>query len=221
MITPHQSRRHGRCLEGFTLIELLVVIAIIAVLAALLIPVLARAKQKGLQAGCISNVHQQGLAVFMYADDNGDVLPPAALNDANGDEVDWPALLDPFLKSTKIHLCPADRISTNSSYGLNELGFVDLTDPGVKTTMRMLAYHKPTTTVMMGDVGTEDDLITLRPETFKMVAPASDINDDGDARPVSRHSQRCDLTLMDGHVEPLRLNQFYIQQTPPNAWFTP
>lgn len=223
MITSHQNRSHGCIgrLEAFTLIELLVVIAIIAILAALLMPVLARAKQKGQQAGCISNARQQGLALFMYADDNGDTLPPVALINANGDEVIWSALLNPFLMNPKIHLCPADRISTNSSYGLNELGFVDLTDPGVTSTMRMLAFHTPTATVMLGDLGTEDDLVTLRPETFKMVAPDSDINDDGDARPVSRHNRRCDLALMDGHVEPLRLEQFYTQQAPDDKWFVP
>jgi prepilin-type N-terminal cleavage/methylation domain-containing protein len=129
--------------HGFTLIELLVVIAIIAVLAALLLPALARAKQKGQQTVCINNSRQQALAVYMYADDHGDLLPPTAYNDANGDEVDWPALLDPYLKSPQIHLCPCDLISTNISYGLNELGFVDLTDPGVMPPNRLAGFHTP------------------------------------------------------------------------------
>jgi prepilin-type N-terminal cleavage/methylation domain-containing protein/prepilin-type processing-associated H-X9-DG protein len=206
---------------AFTLIELLVVIAIIAVLAALLLPALARAKQKGQQAACVNNARQQALAVFMYADDNGDILPPTSYNDADGDEVDWPTLLDPYLKSPKIHLCPNDLVSTNNSYGLNELGFVDLTDPGVTTPNRLAAFHTAATTVMLGDVGTEDDFTTLRPDTLKMIAPGSVINDDADARPVARHSQRCDLGFIDGHAEPLRLNQFYLDQNPTNKWFTP
>jgi len=211
--------KHTR--PGFTLIELLVVIAIIAILAAMLLPALARAKQKGQQAACVNNVRQQALAVFMYADDNGDILPPVAYNDANDNEVDWPTLLDPFLKNPKIHLCPSDLVSTNSSYGLNELGFVDLTDPDVTTPNRMAGFHTPTTTVMLGDVGTEDDLKTVRPDTLKMIAPDSDINDDADARAIARHNQRCDLVLMDGRAEPLRLNQFYTDQNPTNKWFTP
>jgi prepilin-type N-terminal cleavage/methylation domain-containing protein/prepilin-type processing-associated H-X9-DG protein len=207
--------------RAFTLIELLVVIAIIAILAAMLLPALAAAKKKGQQTACVNNSRQQALAVFMYADDNGDILPPTAYNDANTNEVDWPTLLDPYLKNPKTHLCPSDLISTNNSYGLNELGFVDLTDPGVTTPNRMAGFHTPTVTVMLGDVGTEDDLKTARPDTLKMIAPGSVINDDEDARPNARHNQRCDLGFMDGHAEPMRLDQFYTAQNPTNKWFTP
>jgi len=161
------------------------------------------------------------LAVFMYADDDSDILPPVACNDANDDEIDWPILLDPYLKNLKIHLCPGDLISTNNSYGLNELGFVDLTDPGVTTPNRMTGFHTPTSTVMLGDVGTEDDLKKVRPDTFKMIAPDSEINDDADARAIGRHNQRCDLIMMDGHAEPLHLQGFYTGQSPTNKWFTP
>jgi prepilin-type N-terminal cleavage/methylation domain-containing protein/prepilin-type processing-associated H-X9-DG protein len=61
--------------QGFTLIELLVVIAIIAILAAILLPVLARAKEEGWKANCISNLHQCGIGVVLYCDDNGQVFP--------------------------------------------------------------------------------------------------------------------------------------------------
>ena len=61
--------------EGFTLIELLVVIAIIAVLAALLLPALARAKYTGMRTSCINNIRQQYLSRILYADDNSGKLP--------------------------------------------------------------------------------------------------------------------------------------------------
>lgn len=66
--------------SGFTLIELLVVIAIIAILAALLLPALARAKEQGKRSRCISNLRQVAIASLTYATDNQDMVPPASGN---------------------------------------------------------------------------------------------------------------------------------------------
>src|SRR5215469_3777883 len=66
--------------KAFTLIELLVVIAIIAILAAILLPVLSSAQERGKRAQCINNLKQVGVACTMYAQENNDIFPPATLN---------------------------------------------------------------------------------------------------------------------------------------------
>jgi len=91
---------------GFTLIELLVVIAIIAILAAILFPVFARARAKAQQATCLANVKQLTLGALMYADDYGQVLAPAR-NGAGGlSMMFWGQMIYPYLKNYMIQVCP-------------------------------------------------------------------------------------------------------------------
>jgi prepilin-type N-terminal cleavage/methylation domain-containing protein/prepilin-type processing-associated H-X9-DG protein len=207
---------------GFTLIEVLVVIGIIAVLAALLLPALSLARQKGQQTVCINNVRQQTMAVIMYAGEHDDTLPPTAYNDPSGNEVDWPSLLDPYTGHVaKVHLCPTDRLSKVNSFGLNELAFVDLTDPDAGPLTHLTSFHRPSEIIMQGDIGTDDDYVIQLPDTLKLTAPGSPLNDEMDARPATRHSGRCDLGFMDGHGQHWYLYQFYTNQNPTNEWFAP
>ena len=103
--------------NGFTLIELLVVIAIIAILAAILFPVFAQARDKARSAACASNMKQIGLGIQMYIQDNDEKLffrssTTAAYTRLNvatsGNDLKWWNQLMPYLKNSQIFTCPSD-----------------------------------------------------------------------------------------------------------------
>ena len=97
--------------KGFTLIELLVVIAIIAILAAILFPVFARAREKARQTSCLSNLKEIALAFNMYVSDYDERTPPGGgWTDPSGNEPGpayWQLRIEPYLKNTQILNCPS------------------------------------------------------------------------------------------------------------------
>ena len=114
--------RHRRSHHGFTLIELLVVIAIIAILAAILFPVFAQAREKARQATCISNQKQIGTAIMMYAQDYGESYP--MYTTYPNQDVYWYDMINPYVKASSgrssIFHCPSvatDANTTNTSAG--------------------------------------------------------------------------------------------------------
>ncbi len=88
--------------RGFTLIELLVVIAIIAILAAILFPVFARAREKARQTSCLSNTKQIALGFLMYIQDYDETIPGARLN-IDG----WTGMIAPYVKNEQLFVCPS------------------------------------------------------------------------------------------------------------------
>ncbi len=91
--------------RGFTLIELLVVIAIIAILAAILFPVFAKAREKARQSSCLSNVRQITTATLSYAQDYDEMLPPYSRIAATGGQP-YNRIM-PYIKNSQIYLCPS------------------------------------------------------------------------------------------------------------------
>jgi prepilin-type N-terminal cleavage/methylation domain-containing protein len=134
-------RNTKRQAPGFTLIELLVVIAIIAILAAILFPVFARARENARRASCASNLKQLGLAFIQYAQDYDERLPNATDGTAGVDLMGgwmfykffpantstsrqfYPAQggIFPYTKNEQIYICPSDTVAqtTGNSYSIN------------------------------------------------------------------------------------------------------
>ena len=94
--------------RGFTLIELLVVIAIIAILAAILFPVFAKAREKARQSSCLSNVKQISLGMLQYIQDYDEKFPYYGYGSYAADPwIFWPHQLQPYIKNWQVYLCPS------------------------------------------------------------------------------------------------------------------
>lgn len=142
--------------NAFTLIELLVVIAIIAILAAILFPAFARARENARKASCSSNLKQIGLGFIQYAQDY-DGYTPGSSNGASPINISWPTLIFPYIKSDQLFVCPSGETSaasqtnylpaaTHSFCGVTSNG--DGTDPAATKLVNVgLSYGVNTITV--------------------------------------------------------------------------
>lgn len=101
--------RSGHNRRAFTLIELLVVIAIIAILAAILFPVFARARENARRSSCQSNLKQIGLGIAQYTQDYDEKYPPLR---GGSPSVIWNERLEPYMKSTQVFACPSNTRKT-------------------------------------------------------------------------------------------------------------
>ncbi len=109
--------------RGFTLIELLVVIAIIAILAAILFPVFAKAREKARQSSCSSNLKQVGIAVIQYVQDYDETMPNVADNVNIATSRSMVQLHEPYIKNTQLWRCPsAQLLSSTNGVSSNYFG---------------------------------------------------------------------------------------------------
>ena len=163
--------------KAFTLIELLVVIAIIAILAAILFPVFARARENARRASCMSNLKQIGLGFMMYVQDYDETYPrsfyytdeatdPNWGNSTSGNYMFWMQAVYPYVKSNQIFFCPsgnsAQAHAISGNYGVNGVMIPRYSQ------LAIAAVDSPSTTYMAFDSGTyylsisasEDDVAT-------------------------------------------------------------
>jgi prepilin-type N-terminal cleavage/methylation domain-containing protein/prepilin-type processing-associated H-X9-DG protein len=157
--------------KAFTLIELLVVIAIISILAAILFPVFARARENARRASCMSNLKQFGLAMMQYTQDYDESYPPSSSggegpnapggswllgNDSAGNPIlAWAQILYPYHKSLQIFVCPSGE-STYAPYpirGHYGANWQLIQQPAVSEPLKLAAVVAPANTYAIMDAG--------------------------------------------------------------------
>jgi prepilin-type N-terminal cleavage/methylation domain-containing protein/prepilin-type processing-associated H-X9-DG protein len=201
-ITPPAGNYGGTCLisislgeeemkrKGFTLIELLVVIAIIAILAAILFPVFARARENARRASCQSNMKQIALGYKQYIQDYDELYPRArAVAATDATNPNWAVQLDPYLKSTQIFACPSDSAAKGGTageytYSYSYNGYLDSKNESQmnNSAVIVLNYEMPGSTTASTNISVSA----------------------GAGAASTRHLDGANYSFVDGHVKWLR-----------------
>lgn len=216
-------RRHA-----FTLIELLVVIAVIAILAAILFPVFAQAREKARQTACSSNLKQLGTGMLMYIQDYDEQLPLAAYATATR-AITWHDMIDPYLKNKDVWLCPSSQVARTDANGTRTTHFgynvrylttiaFDFSNIDSQTAVSLSAIPLPAETVCMTDAKSSVSASWCGDEG-KFLLPPSEGNADCWGRPNTMHSEGSNIFWLDGHAKWAKPAQFYTGQTPLNRFF--
>jgi prepilin-type N-terminal cleavage/methylation domain-containing protein/prepilin-type processing-associated H-X9-DG protein len=201
--------------RGFTLIELLVVIAIIAILAALLLPALAKAKARVRATACLNNLRQIGLASQMYANDNEDVLPRSQHTLDS-----WVASLETY-GVTNVYRCPTDGNQVRRySYAINDY-LLEEADPPASYT-RITSVPDPSGTLYMAECAdkyTGSDHFHFAPGPGDSwggsFQPASFQTEVG----AERHNDAANYLFVDGHIEARSWKSIRSELTRPGSRF--
>jgi len=215
--------------RGFTLIELLVVIGIIAILGAILFPVFLRAKERGRQAGCISNVRQIMMALQMYVMDHE--AYPGHLHTIPGQRVRWFHALEPYHGEPDLFKCPSVsdwEVGRNLAYGYNYQylgnargynhgGNMPVTEPRIVAPSLTLAVcdsdgtgtdaYRPSPSTDVDRVG-NCAYIVDPPELPSRPGNRPAANGEWSV-PSMRHNDGTNMAFCDGHVRWYRREEMY------------
>ncbi len=212
----HQQR------QGFTLIELLVVIAIISILASILFPVFARARENARRTSCLSNLKQIGLGIMQYVQDYDETYP-LTLNRVT--TLYWYSAVQPYVKSTQVFNCPSSGSTvisgTNGHYGSNQ-NILILPSTNLATLpvpRKMSAVQSVAGTYMIMDFGTyyASHTTAITGASWEYLPGMGDAGGDCTAVPTTtnfsarpqdcqsgRHFGGVNMSFADGHVKWLK-----------------
>jgi prepilin-type N-terminal cleavage/methylation domain-containing protein/prepilin-type processing-associated H-X9-DG protein len=207
---------------AFTLIELLVVVAIISILAAILFPVFARARENARRASCQSNLKQISLGLLQYTQDHDERFPMSHSGTASGAEARmptaWANVIQPYLKSDQIFQCPSERyrgpgtiVTTDAYRGFSDYAANYYVMPGATATfntVKLSQLQYPATTVIVTDGRDPNNYaysyvywiswVTGNGQALCSTVPGSA------ADPTIRHLEGSNWAFADGHVKWLK-----------------
>lgn len=215
--------------SGFTLIELLVVIAIIAILAAILFPVFARARENARRASCQSNLKQIGLGIMQYSQDYDEKMPFSYLYLTPGaDLVWWEDTIQPYVKSYQIMVCPSQSSPTAYTWARPATGYPNplmmsyvanrinnipgsptpVMPDGSLPAVSIASFAEPATTILLAEAISGKSELVYWQETQSGGCPAVEacITD-------QRHLDGENYAWVDGHVK-------WLKTTTPSMWTT-
>lgn len=216
--------------SAFTLIELLVVIAIIAILAAILFPAFARARENARKASCLSNLKQIGLGTMQYTQDYDETLPDTSYGGSAVTDAKWQDVIFPYVKSEQVFTCPSDSgansiynsnratRTTNAfgSYAINNC-YYDVYEPYPPRAANITRIPQTAETIWLTDVSAQDvnPAYFWRPNNINptittvggiRILQTRNISSTLNYGVVERHLEMTTVLFCDGHAKALKID---------------